>query len=55
VALPRLHPTSKGFQVKLPGEYFPTKVEYSSIIIAIIFGFVLTSGAGISVSGPIYL
>jgi hypothetical protein len=41
--------------VKLPGEYLPTKLEYSSIIHDIISGVVLTSGAGTSCSGPIYL
>jgi len=47
--------TSRGFPVKLPGAYFQTSSEYSSIIQAINLGLVLTSGAGISVSGHIYL
>jgi hypothetical protein len=45
----------RGFPVKLPGEYFHTRLEYSSIIQAIICGVVFTSGAGISCSGPMYL
>jgi hypothetical protein len=44
-----------GFHVNDPGEYFHTNNEYSSIIQDMIFGLVLTSGAGTSVSGPIYL
>lgn len=57
VALPlqRDPPLESGFPVKLPGEYFPTSLEYSSIIHAIIFGLVFTSGAGTSCSGPMYL
>jgi hypothetical protein len=53
--LPKEPPLVRGFPVNEPGEYFQTSIEYSSIIQDIIFGLVLTSGAGTSVSGPIYL
>ncbi len=49
------HPEVRGFPVKLPGVYSHTSLEYSSIIQAIIFGLVFTSGAGTSCVGPIYL
>ena len=38
----------RGLPVKLHGEYSHISLEYSSIIQAIIFGLVFTSGAGTS-------
>lgn len=53
--LPLDPPVVSGFPVNDPGENVPTSLEYSSIIHAMILGLVLTSGAGTSVFGPIYL
>ena len=57
VAAPRhlLPPIVRGLPVNDPGENVPTSLLYSSIIQAMIFGLVFTSGAGTSVFGPIYL
>lgn len=52
---PRDHHALRGLPVNEPGEYSPTSSLYSSIIHAMIFEFVFTSGAGISICGPKYL
>gem|GEM_PF-1713528 len=53
--LPKLPHNSTGFPVITPGLNTPVILLYSSSIHAMICGLVLTSGAGISVSGPINL
>ena len=41
-----------GLPVTTPGTVYPTCIEYVSMIQAIVWAFVLTSGAGMSLSGP---
>ncbi len=45
-------PTAMGLPVTTPNWFFPLMMEYSSIIHAIIWPVVYTSGAGMSMSGP---
>src|SRR5512136_101085 len=51
-SLPCAPPTLSGFPVITPNEVFPTILEYSSIIQDMVRAFVPTSGAEISLSGP---
>ena len=46
-------PSEIGLPVTTPGTVYPTCIEYVSMIQAIVWALVLTSGAGMSRSGPI--
>ncbi len=45
-------PSETGFPVTQPGTVWPACMEYVSMIQAMVWAFVLTSGAGMSLSGP---
>ena len=49
---PRSRPALIGLPVTTPGTVYPTCIEYVSMIQAMIWALVLTSGAGMSRSGP---